>query len=278
MLVSSAAFDERVREENGNEYIAGNTKTHPGIGNRSQSTELERILEPESANGRAGTAESLAPGEGRDGEEVVPVFGEQANAVSKEVLHDEGSDRGHCRGIGSGDGINTTMTRSARTDWGSAEWLGSSSKVGSDAIVGDGVVPGEVDDDRRVEGVDDSEDANGTPDPEAVVAWEAASRPTKTPEPLSTPYDDGGEPDFEVSLVRRRKSYLLVQGWLNAQAAAKIKSSKPLPKGLTKKTMAPVRSAPASKAAAKIVAQPIAKKDGPKAPVQDDDDWGDAWG
>lgn len=78
------------------------------------------------------------------------------------------------------------------------------------------------------------------------------------------PYDDGGEPDFE--------------GWLNAQAAAKAKNNKVLPKGLTKK--APVAKTVQSKPPAstsKVMApkKPVEKK---QEVVEDDDDWGEAWG
>jgi SCY1-like protein 1 len=85
------------------------------------------------------------------------------------------------------------------------------------------------------------------------------------------PYDDGGEPDFE--------------GWLNAQAAAKAKNSKVLPKGLTKKTPVSkvaqskpqtiVKASPASKAVPAKKAQREEKK---QEAVEDDDDWGEAWG
>ena len=85
------------------------------------------------------------------------------------------------------------------------------------------------------------------------------------------PYDDGGEPDFE--------------GWLNAQAASKVKNNKALPKGLTKKApvVKPVQSKPQSAvkpsaAASKVLpakkAQPAKKQE----VVEDDDDWGEAWG
>ena len=82
------------------------------------------------------------------------------------------------------------------------------------------------------------------------------------------PYDDGGEPDFE--------------GWLNAQAASKVKNNKALPKGLTKKAPVakPVQGKPqsAAKSSPKVApvkkAQPVKKQE----VVEDDDDWGEAWG
>lgn len=99
----------------------------------------------------------------------------------------------------------------------------------------------------------------------------------------SVSYDDGGEPDFE--------------GWLNAQAAAKTQSKKPLPKGLTKKAnpssatatrpsaisrsgqSAPVVVRPAVSATKAVPAVSMAKKPAETKPQEDDDDgWGDAWG
>ena len=107
---------------------------------------------------------------------------------------------------------------------------------------------GEMDDN------EDVADAWGDPAPQT-----ATSHASKASTSSSVPYDDGGEPDFE--------------GWLNAQAAAKQQSKKPLPKGLApKKTAAkpvPVKKNPS----------PAPKKESkPAPPAEEDDDWGDAWG
>jgi SCY1-like protein 1 len=103
-------------------------------------------------------------------------------------------------------------------------------------------------------------------------AWGAEPDTTPAASTQSTkpamPYDDGGEPDFE--------------GWLNAQAASKVKNNKALPKGLVKKApvVKPVQSKPAkpmtqpSKALPAKKAQPEKKQE----VVEDDDDWGEAWG
>lgn len=113
----------------------------------------------------------------------------------------------------------------------------------------------------------------GAMDEEEVAdAWDApAVAKTVSSPKASAPavaYDDQGEPDFE--------------GWLNAQAQAKKKPNKPLPKGLAKKTSAPVaasRVSPAAKAAAQNAAAKMASKPSPTpAPVEDDGEaWGDAW-
>ncbi|QIW97369.1 hypothetical protein AMS68_002887 [Peltaster fructicola] len=126
-------------------------------------------------------------------------------------------------------------------------------------------------------------DMNDEPSAEAVDAWESAANNTahqsntlsaqqKTGSTASTPYDDGGEPDFE--------------GWLNAQSSAKTKSSKPLPKGLIKKAVPAARPTPIVRASSGPTSTrsnvPITKakttttKEEPKA-AQEDDDWGDAW-
>lgn len=117
-------------------------------------------------------------------------------------------------------------------------------------------------------------------DTSVADAWGAEPSAPASAAPQSTkstmPYDDGGEPDFE--------------GWLNAQAAAKQKSNKALPKGLAKK--APVTKAATSKpqagtktntTASTTSKAPVAKKAEPAKKQQeiaedDDDDWGDAWG
>ena len=106
-------------------------------------------------------------------------------------------------------------------------------------------------------------------------AWGAEPDSTPAASTQSTkaamPYDDGGEPDFE--------------GWLNAQAAAKAKSNKALPKGLTKKAPVakPVGSKPQLAAKPSVVASKAvpARKVQPEKKqevVEDDDDWGEAWG
>ncbi|KAF2223493.1 armadillo-type protein [Elsinoe ampelina] len=110
-------------------------------------------------------------------------------------------------------------------------------------------------------------------DEEVADAWGSpeVAKPKSQPKP-ATPvsYDDQGEPDFE--------------GWLNAQAQGKKATSKPLPKGLAKKSTAvPARpAAPRASSAAKTAAQTAAAKAAPKpAPTkpaaEEGDDWGDAW-
>lgn len=116
-------------------------------------------------------------------------------------------------------------------------------------------------------------------DTSVADAWgaEPASPPATSTQTAKSniSYDDGGEPDFE--------------GWLNAQAAAKTKSNKVLPKGLTKK--APVPKAPQSKpqvstrvsssgvSTNKDVAARKAEAEKKQQQEQDDDDdWGEAWG
>ncbi|KAG8632017.1 hypothetical protein KVT40_001157 [Elsinoe batatas] len=110
-------------------------------------------------------------------------------------------------------------------------------------------------------------------DEEVADAWGSpeVTKP-KTRAKLATPvsYDDQGEPDFE--------------GWLNAQAQGKKATSKPLPKGLAKKTTAvPARpAAPRASSAAKTAAQTAAAKAvaepvPTKPTAEEGDDWGDAW-
>lgn len=102
-----------------------------------------------------------------------------------------------------------------------------------------------------------------------------ASQHSSKPSVSSVAYDDGGEPDFE--------------GWLNAQAAAKAQSKKPLPKGLAKKAAPAARPAPSVRSggnARPVVREskttPAVKTTASKASEskqeEDDDDWGDAWG
>jgi SCY1-like protein 1 len=107
-------------------------------------------------------------------------------------------------------------------------------------------------------------DAWGTDEPASPPATSTQS--TKP----GMPYDDGGEPDFE--------------GWLNAQAAVKARNGKVLPKGLTKKT--PVAKIAQSKPQTTVKASPAsrvvpvkkAQTDKKQEVVEDDDDWGEAWG
>jgi SCY1-like protein 1 len=103
---------------------------------------------------------------------------------------------------------------------------------------------------------------------------QAPSHSTKT-STSTVPFDDGGEPDFE--------------GWLNAQAAAKSQSKKPLPKGLAKKSTPATTAAPKSAPPARTsnVVKPASTSammskskvtENKAAAEEDDDDWGDAWG
>ena len=98
--------------------------------------------------------------------------------------------------------------------------------------------------------------------------------------PIPTSFDDGGEPDFE--------------GWLNAQAQAKLKPSKPLPKGLAKPAAATSNGRPqtvkttttgsvGSGAGPRKLATVVKPKVRPakvidtKPKEETGDDWGDAW-
>jgi SCY1-like protein 1 len=105
---------------------------------------------------------------------------------------------------------------------------------------------------------EDAVDAWGEPAADAPRTSTTShhSRPSTT---SSVNYDDGGEPDFE--------------GWLNAQAAAKQQSKRPLPKGLAPKKAMPVKSNPlqVKKAAPTLKSAPTAK------PAPEEDDWGSAW-
>ena len=136
------------------------------------------------------------------------------------------------------------------------------------------IIPPEVED-------EDFGDVWGDIDDNPADAWaddlqqsfQAPSHSTKT-STSTVAFDDGGEPDFE--------------GWLNAQAAAKSQSKKPLPKGLAKKSTsattgpksaAPARTSnvmkPASTSATSSKSKATENK---SAAEEDDDDWGDAWG
>jgi len=117
--------------------------------------------------------------------------------------------------------------------------------------------------------IDEQEDAADAWGEPTSTSSPTASSHVPMPTSSSAMYDDGGEPDFE--------------GWLNAQAAAKQQSKRPLPKGLAPKKpttstarppAAPVRKAPT---AAAHVPKKEAKQTAP-AVEDDDDNWGDAWG
>ena len=122
---------------------------------------------------------------------------------------------------------------------------------------------GDMDDDPADSWADDLEKSSHAP-----------SHSTKTSS-STVAFDDGGEPDFE--------------GWLNAQAAAKSQSKKPLPKGLTKKPTTPATIAAKSAAATRMsnLMKPTATSttsskprvvESKPAAEEEDDDWGDAWG
>lgn len=97
------------------------------------------------------------------------------------------------------------------------------------------------------------------------------------PSTSSTPFDDGGEPDFE--------------GWLNAQAQAKTAPKKSLPKGLAKKSTSASSTASAAVSRTGIPAKPaktstttMARPTPPVAATktgtadeEEEDNW-DAWG
>ncbi|TKA49250.1 hypothetical protein B0A54_01327 [Friedmanniomyces endolithicus] len=99
-----------------------------------------------------------------------------------------------------------------------------------------------------------------TPDVSRPSTASHASKPSTASN--STTYDDGGEPDFE--------------GWLNAQAAAKLASKRPLPKGLAAAKKVTPAPAPARKAAGGLKA--VVPQAAAKAKEDEDDGWGDAWG
>ena len=89
----------------------------------------------------------------------------------------------------------------------------------------------------------------------------------KTSISSTTPFDDGGEPDFE--------------GWLNAQAQAKSANKKPLPKGLKKPSVTTAPRPPATSKIGSAVKPSVKVTPAAKQQVndqEDDEDWGDAWG
>lgn len=119
---------------------------------------------------------------------------------------------------------------------------------------------GDMDDEATADAV---ADAWGSEEP-------ITSQPSTVTSKPSVNYDDGGEPDFE--------------GWLNAQAAAKSKSKGALPKGLAKKTApAALKPAVSTNVSTKAVgtgkavaAKTVETKK--EVNVEEEDDWGDAWG
>ncbi|KAI6907606.1 ARM repeat-containing protein [Hortaea werneckii] len=115
---------------------------------------------------------------------------------------------------------------------------------------------GEMDED------DNAADAWG--DPITTPPRTSTSHASKVSSSSSIPYDDGGEPDFE--------------GWLNAQAAAKQQSKKPLPKGLAPKKTTPKPAGPSIKKTTPSGPKAEPGKAPAPAAEEDDDDWGDAWG
>lgn len=125
-------------------------------------------------------------------------------------------------------------------------------------------------------------DDEPTTESDAIDAWETAASETVSNSHVQASLDDGGKPDFEVSktgpALDRHTDHL--QGWLSAQAAAKTRSTKPLPKGLAKKG-APVKSASTTNLPSKKPAVVVTKAAAParqEVPPDDDDGWGDAWG
>lgn len=126
-----------------------------------------------------------------------------------------------------------------------------------------GSMDGEDKQDHDQEAADAFFDSRGSPSPAPSASAKATT---------STPYDDGGEPDFA--------------GWLAAQSKAKAK--KPLPKGLgktaaskgsTTRTAAskPIVSKPGGNAKPRTVAPPPKKVQAPpkEVPPADDEGWGD---
>ncbi|RMZ78199.1 hypothetical protein DV738_g4040, partial [Chaetothyriales sp. CBS 135597] len=131
--------------------------------------------------------------------------------------------------------------------------------------------------------IEDSLDAWGEMDQEDDAFFDAPSavKPAAAPAKTTTPFDDGGEPDFA--------------GWLAAQS--KAKSGKPTPKGLTKTPTSTLAGKPnivrsssagpplAAKAATTAKASlrtlaPQKPKEVPKPKElkpAEDDDWGAAW-
>merc|ERR1712070_408068 len=95
-------------------------------------------------------------------------------------------------------------------------------------------------------------------DPITTPPRTSTSHASKTSSSSNIPYDDGGEPDFE--------------GWLNAQAAAKQQSKKPLPKGLAPKKPTPKPAGPTSKKTLPSTSKGEPRKAPAPAAEEDDDD------
>ncbi|KAL1955991.1 hypothetical protein VTO42DRAFT_7891 [Malbranchea cinnamomea] len=114
---------------------------------------------------------------------------------------------------------------------------------------------------------DDGSSPNHGPQNEEDPFFSPANTQASPSAPSTTPFDDGGEPDFA--------------GWLAAQSKAKAK--KPLPKGLSSSNRASTAPKTASSTSSKVVrpkatSQPAAKviDTKPKDESLDDDGW-DAW-
>ncbi len=120
----------------------------------------------------------------------------------------------------------------------------------------------------------DMDDIAGTWGDSNETSSQRSATQTSMSSTASMPFDDGGEPDFE--------------GWLNAQAQAKTQSKKPLPRGLAKKSPMPSRPAataksvpttrPGSSSAASVSSKPAPSKPAAEEHMEEDDNWGDAWG
>lgn len=116
-------------------------------------------------------------------------------------------------------------------------------------------------------------DAWGQPIPDEPQPSASTAHASKPSVSSSVAYDDGGEPDFE--------------GWLNAQAAAKQQSKRPLPKGLAPKKTIPTTTSTAAGAKpamarkttpAVVASKPVVNKPVVAKQEEEDEDWGDAWG
>lgn len=116
---------------------------------------------------------------------------------------------------------------------------------------------------------------------DAADAWgdiEETGKQAGSDKTTAAAFDDQGEPDFE--------------GWLNAQAQAKTKSKTQLPKGLSRPKAGVVTSSrsgsaaggvsaktiPSSKPSSKGVVAVPSKPTPATTAVDEDDDWGEAWG
>lgn len=165
--------------------------------------------------------------------------------------------------------IGRTLTPSAAPSVPSGLALSSRPSTSSNPFSADDEA--EAEDFSAAWGDDGDDDPWGEP-----AAIKAATTAAST---LAAAFDDSasGEPDFA--------------GWLNAQAAAKSASKKPLPKGLAKSTTTKPKTTASigarknviggtSGAAASAAARKAAEvKKPPEKPKQEEDDggWGDAW-